>query len=100
MTTHTPKQRDWAPNERPTGNHEGADLRAFRKALHWTQRTAARNLQKNIKTIQRYESGETPIPSSVSCACAFFAMQSEKPDQVTKMLARFRKRHGLKGFIA
>lgn len=86
-------------NEKPAAQGDGENFRKWRKAMGYTLEMCARVLEKSPKTVQRYEKGETPIPNSVLLACCFLAIQSESPEKTRRALFRFKRLHGLKGFL-
>ena len=83
---------------RPHSNPDN-DFYKWRKALGWTIAKAARALERNYRTIQRYERGEVIPPAHIVAACSFFALQQMDPARVEQRLAKFRKAHKLRGFI-
>lgn len=80
-------------------NNEGENFKKWRKAMGYNLQKCARVLEKSTKTIQRYEKGMTPIPNAVTLACCFLAIQADNPDKARRALFRFKRQHGLKGFL-
>ena len=86
-------------NEKPAAQGDGENFRKWRKAMGYSLEKCARVLEKSPKTVQRYEKGMTPIPNAVTLACCFLAIQADNPDKARRALFRFKRQHGLKGFL-
>ena len=75
------------------------DFKKWRKGMGWTIEQAANALEKNYRTIQRYERDQEP-EYSVMLACALLTLQKAKPDLVSRTWTEFRGRNKIKATIA
>jgi transcriptional regulator with XRE-family HTH domain len=49
-----------------------AEMKSIRYHLNWSQENLARQLGVSLRTISRYEAGDSPIPTPVAIAVTSF----------------------------